>query len=227
MVMMIRNHTENRLINGVMPTLAKAQQGLVLFFALIALVVMSLAAVALIRSVDTGVIVAGNLAFKQSATIDGDNGLSAAMAWIQSNGTALNAPSPANGYYETSTTGIILTKATGGSWPGGLSAWSPGSSSAYVTGITGFSTTTNIGQDQITGNTVQYVIERMCRVTGAPTTSACLMGTATSNDGKSYGTLDDSHMVTLSNSSLSPMYRITAKITGPKNTISYVQSYVF
>jgi type IV pilus assembly protein PilX len=222
MVMM----TRNRLINGVLPSLAKAQQGLVMFFALVALVVMSLAAVALIRSVDTGVVVAGNLAFKQSATIDGDNGLLAAMTWIQSNGATLNAASPANGYYETATTGITLTKATGGSWPVGAGgAWTAGTS-AYVRNVSGFPSG-QPGFDSITGNTVQYVIERMCRVTGAPTTGACLMGTAANDDGNSHGSVDDPHMVSLTNSSLSPMYRITARITGPKNTISYVQSYVF
>ena len=52
------------------PTLAprphrpQRQHGLVLFFALIAMVVMSLAAVALIRAVDTSTLIAGNLACK-------------------------------------------------------------------------------------------------------------------------------------------------------------------
>ena len=54
------------------------QQGLVLFVALIALVAMSLAAAALVRTVDTGVMVAGNLAFKQSATMSADSGITAA-----------------------------------------------------------------------------------------------------------------------------------------------------
>ena len=44
------------------PSFRTAQRGVVLFFALIALVAMSLAAVALIRSVDTSTIIAGNLA---------------------------------------------------------------------------------------------------------------------------------------------------------------------
>ena len=44
------------------------QQGVVLFIALVALVVMSLAAVALIRSVDTNTLIGGNLSFKQAAT---------------------------------------------------------------------------------------------------------------------------------------------------------------
>ena len=48
------------------------QQGVVLFIALIVLVAMSLAGVAMVRSVDTSLGIAGNLAFKQS-TIQGSD----------------------------------------------------------------------------------------------------------------------------------------------------------
>ena len=46
-----------------------SQKGFVLFLALVSLVVMSLAAVALIRSVDTNSLITGNLAFRQNATL--------------------------------------------------------------------------------------------------------------------------------------------------------------
>ena len=45
-----------------------SQTGLVLFFALLALAVMSIAAVALIRSVDTNALLSGNMVFRQSAS---------------------------------------------------------------------------------------------------------------------------------------------------------------
>ena len=47
---------------------AGTQRGLVLFFALIALVAMSLAALALVRSVDTSTLISGNLAFRQAVS---------------------------------------------------------------------------------------------------------------------------------------------------------------
>lgn len=50
----------------------RAQQGVVLFVALIILVAMTLAGIALMRSVDTNVLIAGNLAFRQGATMAGD-----------------------------------------------------------------------------------------------------------------------------------------------------------
>ena len=66
------------------------QRGVVLFFAMIALVVMSLAAVALIRSVDTSTMIAGNLAFKQTATNSGSAGIAGALAYLQSQQAASN-----------------------------------------------------------------------------------------------------------------------------------------
>jgi Tfp pilus assembly protein PilX len=58
------------------------QRGVVLFFALISLLAIMLAAVALIRSVDTSTMIAGNLAFKQAATTSGDAGTEAAINWL-------------------------------------------------------------------------------------------------------------------------------------------------
>ena len=48
-------------------TFPERQRGVVLFIALIVMVAMSLAAIALFRSVDTANLVAGNQAFKQGA----------------------------------------------------------------------------------------------------------------------------------------------------------------
>ena len=61
---------------------ARAQRGVVLFIALIVLVAMSLAGIALMRSVDTNVLVAGNLAFRQTNTMYGDVGVEAASTTL-------------------------------------------------------------------------------------------------------------------------------------------------
>ena len=47
---------------------AARQRGMSLLFTIMTLVVLSLAAVALVRSVDIGALIVGNLAFKQDAT---------------------------------------------------------------------------------------------------------------------------------------------------------------
>jgi Tfp pilus assembly protein PilX len=94
-------HFENNV--GHIPP-AHRQRGVVLFFALIAMVVMMLAAVALIRSVDTSTSVAGNLAFKQSATVSADSGVETALALLRTPALDTTINSAANatlGYYAT------------------------------------------------------------------------------------------------------------------------------
>ena len=74
---------------------AGTQRGLVLFFALIALVAMSLAALALVRSVDTSTLISGNLAFRQAATTSADGGVEnsvAVMTAMQAANDALATP---------------------------------------------------------------------------------------------------------------------------------------
>ena len=204
----------------------KSQKGLVLFFALIALVAMSLAAAALIRSVDTGVMIAGNLAFKQSATNSADGGLVSATNWLTNNGASLLTTARNNGYYATST-GLNLTETAGQTWESvtvgatttSYAAWSDATSllatgSGFVSGV------------DPTGNTVRYVIQRMCRTEGAPTKEGCLMGNALAEGFSKQGKSDD-ELGAIIKGSLSPMYRVTARVSGPKNTISYIQSYVY
>jgi len=50
------------------------EKGLALLVAMIALVAMSLAGIALVRSIDTNTMIAGNLAFRQGATLSADAG---------------------------------------------------------------------------------------------------------------------------------------------------------
>ena len=64
------------------------QGGVVLMMALIVLVAMTLAGIALVRSVNTSNIIAGNLAFQQAATHAGDTGTEAAVGWLEANNTA-------------------------------------------------------------------------------------------------------------------------------------------
>ena len=76
-----------------------------LFIALIVLVAMTLAGIAIMRSVDTGNLVAGNMAFKQSSLSASDNGIAQAFNWLT---TTINNPAtyatleqdiPGQGYY--------------------------------------------------------------------------------------------------------------------------------
>jgi type IV pilus assembly protein PilX len=204
-------------------TLLKRQQGLVLFIALIALVAMSLAAAALIRSVDSSVLVAGNLAFKQSATMSADSSFGLAAEYINTNGSTINADDAANGYYAS----LAPPNATGYTADTDVfnffdeSTWGA-LKSRKATGP-GF---TN-GVDS-SGNTVEYIVQRMCRNTGkAPIVEQdCLLGTSkvggSSNQAQTYTTAGGLQSV-----GASIMYRVTSRVTGPKNTVSVTQAYIY
>ena len=58
----------------------RSQRGVILLIALIMLVAMTLAAIGMIRSVDTGSVIAGNMAFKQATLNASDAGTNAAFS---------------------------------------------------------------------------------------------------------------------------------------------------
>ncbi|MGB4811480.1 MAG: hypothetical protein WBP13_03230 [Methylophilaceae bacterium] len=181
------------------------QQGVVLFFALIALVVMSLAAAALIRSVDTSTLVAGNLSFKRSATISADSGTESAVTWLIANtdATLTNSISTDTYYYPTSAA----------------------DAKTLVNGATAkLATGTDIdalGTDKA-GNTISYIIQRMCTTAGAVTATNCVLsGFANANNDETQG-----ESLPIVNTAKAPVYRVTTKVVGPKNTVSYVQAFI-
>jgi type IV pilus assembly protein PilX len=200
---------------------SQRQQGFVLFLALVSLVVMSLAAVALIRSVDTNSQITGNLAFRQNATLSSAYGLEAVAQTIGSQLVGFETNNnPAMGYYATC---LNFDASAANPCEGERltldAQWVPNTTSALANGLPGI----NNGVDPY-GNTVQYIVERMCNVTGAADVERCMVTTTTGEGGSIKGT--DINPPALSVEPVdNPLYRITVRIAGPKNTISYVQAF--
>ncbi len=211
------------------------QRGVVLFIALIALVAMSLAAVALIRSVDTSTLVAGNLAFKQAATTSGDSGPEGAIIWLMNTANAATSDpwtDPAHsfnndnisaGYYSSINTAVPLDLFADATWATNITA--PATGTSYdATGKEYFDT----AHTKPTGNTVRYLIQRMCRTPNQVLSEGECLFSDTSEDNRSKRVLNYGEAGG-ANSSIagSPIYRITARIVGPKNTISHIQAYAY
>lgn len=185
------------------------QRGAVLFIALIVLVAMSLAGIALIRGVDTANLIAGNLAFKQNATHGGDWGVEQARAWLQGQpATSLyNDDAATKRYYAAMQTGLDFT-ATDPTKPD--FDWDNNSFSA--------------GPDPAGNPEVRYVIHRMCDLAGNPGSVNCVR---TSTGGTTGGTQGGATYGGYALPTTSQIYyRITARVTGPRNTVSYVQVMV-
>jgi Tfp pilus assembly protein PilX len=188
------------------------QSGVVLIIALVVLVAMTLAAVALVRSVDTSNIIAGNLSFQQAATHSADTGIEAAITWLAANngGTTLDSDESTNGYAANGSD-PALSPAAGTSWD---SFWP--SQSARVHKL-------NPTDADSAGNFVEYIIDRLCRNSGAKTAGAsCSASPAVQ---VATGNAEEAGEIQLNAPSV-VYYRITVRVSGPRNTVSYVQTVV-
>lgn len=196
------------------------QKGFVLFLALVSLVVMSLAAVALIRSVDTNSLITGNLAFRQNATLSSAYGLEAVAQTIGAQPYGYQETNDAgNGYYATCRT----FDGNAGNPCGGENLtqdarWVPDTTSQMANNLTGV-----VNGVDLYGNTVQYIVERMCNQAGATLPGRCMTVTNLTDDG-GVNCIEGGQKL-CKNKIDYPLYRITVRIAGPKNTISYVQAF--
>ena len=183
----------------------RRQRGVVLFISLIILVSMSLAGIALIRAIDVNVLLAGNLAFRQGATMAAEVGLESARQKVQT-----YALDPA-WYNDVSNEGYYATWQTGFD-PRGWAGWNQASGSGIITLAT-----------DAAGYTTSYVIHRMCNAAGNPTGSiGCVKAGTSGTAASSFGAVSYSTYA-LQLQGQNPIYRITARISGPKSTTSYVQ----
>lgn len=191
------------------------QQGVVLFLALVVLVAMLLSGLALFRSVDSGVLVAGNLAKQKSATRQGDQGTEAAITWLDAN--------KANGVLHANAPGYVANGLNDS--PAGGTTWV-----AWWDTYTATRPPVSLPADVNTGNTVSYLIQRLCSQAGAPYQGATTCAGpppppagAPPPPGSSMSLLPTPPPTP---SSLAVYYRITSRIVGPRNTVSFVQAII-
>jgi len=188
---------------------ASGQRGTVLFVALIVLVAMTLAGIAIMRSVDTATLIAGNLAFKEATIQSSDNGIEQAYQWLLANRNVLANSNQAAGYYS--------------SRPGAEPNWND--PLTWTNAVT-------VGTDAA-GNTVSYLIHRMCNCPDTLYNGTCAGGNAQQcalflPSGISKQQAGDNFAVGAPRFLADPKlyYRITVRAQGPRNTTSYVQSMV-
>ena len=186
----------------------RQQRGAVLFIALIVLVAMTLAGIAIMRSVDTTTLIAGNIAFKQGTIQSSDNGIEGAYQWLLANRPALASTSAAQGYYSAR---ADLNWNDAGSWANAVSA----------------------GTDAA-GNTISYVIHRMCNCADTGYNGNCATGEANqcaldiATGAAPPPAQGDSFTVGAAGYLQDPkvFYRVTVRAQGPRNTTSFVQAMV-
>lgn len=212
------------------PSLRRTRQrGMSLLFALIALVAISLAAVALVRSVDTSGLVIGNLGFKQDATAASAQGAETAIAWLQANaGTNLHTDRAASGYYAASLDALDPTGQASKVATRAVVNWdADGCASA---GSVGFATCVAPSAEvSLNGgaNRVRYVITRLCSAEGNPAVVDCAFppGAATSSGGNK-GVVDYKQGKAALAVSNQQYYRIIVRALSARGTTAFTETIV-
>jgi len=204
-----------------------SERGVVLILALIVLVALTLAAVALTRSVGTSNVIAGNIAFQQAATHSADVGIEAAVAWIEKNSIATGTGACAG------ITPLGCTQASEGYQALRADPTSSQDWKAFFLQSVKDNKVKKLDADTTTGNTVSYLVQRMCEKEGEANTDinscasspfasagSCPGGTTCTGGGGRGGTGSNV------NASKQTYYRITVMVSGPRNTQSLVQAMV-
>jgi Tfp pilus assembly protein PilX len=202
---------------------SRRQRGVVLFFTLIALLAMSLAAVALIRSVDTSALIAGNLSFKQSTLISADAGVEASMATLAAirDGAPAGSDIDNDPTYPANITDLTVTRGYFASLDSSIdlqsNAWS-GMNFQYA----------NSGMPDAAGNKVKFIIQRMCRDKDLGLAKAdCLLATEPKNTNGTAVQNSTQYCPTCPKNGQPVQTRITVRAEGANNSVSYVQGFVF
>jgi Tfp pilus assembly protein PilX len=192
-------------------SLPSRARGAVLFIALIVLVAMTLAGIAIMRSVDTATLIAGNLAFKQGTVQSSDNGVEQAYQWLLANRPSLSVDNAPQGYNSGYANPVWTNAAT------------------WASSVT-------VGTDAA-GNTISYQVHRMCNCAnttyngvcgGTGQSNQCAMDNPTGTGAPPPPAQGESFTVGAPGYLQDPRvyYRITVRTQGPRSTVSYIQAMV-
>lgn len=202
----------------------KSQHGIVLIFALITLVILLIGAVAISRSLNSSQFAIGNIGFKRDLTNQGERALRAAMEAVRTGGalasiTTRNTDLASANYKAT----MLPTNAQG--IPNALL-----SDTTFLTvGVTSNDITINeaSGAERLR---VRYVIDRLATTTGNCSSSTCTMvNQSVFGGGSSEWINSQTNSGAANNANPSavpeqPIFRITLRIQGARNTMSFFQS---
>ena len=181
------------------------QRGVVLVFTLIILLILSIGAVALVRSMKTSLATAGNLSFRRDLVNQGEQAVSAVMAAFKTgaftSSSATDADNSAANYSST----VLATNAQG--VPNALlSNTAFGRVGTSVNDIVGATPDVNI----------RYIVDRLCSATGPSSGALCVQTTAAPTGGTAPGNGLPPPSATV--------YRLSVRVSGPRSTQVFIQT---
>jgi Tfp pilus assembly protein PilX len=185
----------------------RRQQGVVLIFSLIVLLILAVGAVALLRSMNDSLVTAGNLAFHRDLVNQGEQALSNVMVEFKTAAAPLLGQTTSDMIAANYKSSALPTNAQG-----------------VPTALLGNDATfaaVGTPANDITGATpdvkIRYVIDRMCSVTGAASSTDCVQSSSLPTG----GTANRNTSVAAPTATV---YRVSVRVTGPRNTQAFLQT---
>jgi Tfp pilus assembly protein PilX len=183
------------------------QRGVVLIFTLIILLILTIGAVALVRSMNTSLFSAGNLAFRRDLVNQGEQAVSTVINEFKTGGVlASSASTQANVLASNYSATMLATN-------------SEGVPTALLNG-TAFTSVGTAANDLVGATpdvTIRYVIDRLCSAAGPSSGALCVQSSAAPTGGTANTTPGVPPPT-------ATVYRLSARITGPRSTQVFLQT---
>lgn len=198
----------------------QSERGVVLLFALIALVVMLIGGVAMVRSFNTSLFTAGNIAFKRDLQNQGERAVPVVLARMLT-GT-LNTPALRGANLRTSNYSAAILPTTAQGIP-----------SALIGNDAAFNAVADTNNDIAVagqGVTIRYVVDRLCNAVGLDTTlgpDRCSLAEGNAPTGGSGSELlraEDASAAGAGAVKVQVVYRLSIRVDGPRNTQAFFQT---
>lgn len=181
---------------------------MILYFTIIATAILLIGSIALVRSFDGSLSIAGGMAFKRDLVNQGERGIATVKKMLSAGGvlgletvrqTDLHANNYSASILSSDGHGIPVVLLDDALW--------------VAAGM-------SLGGDIVDNNskvTIRYVIDRLCNGAGPALPNTCTVSTLGSDTG---GTA----WVNKAGGISLPVYRISLRVTGPENTQTFMQS---
>ncbi len=182
------------------------QDGVVLIFSLIVLLILLIGAVALMRSMNTSLLTAGNLAFRRDLVNQGEQAVSTVINEFKTGGALVGLTTANNQSLNYSAT-ILATNTEG-----------------VPLALLNNSTFSTVGtsSNDITGSTsdvqIRYVVDRLCSTTGSSSSALCAQSKANPTGGTGGS---GAPPVTPPSSTV---YRLSVRVSGARSTQVFLQT---
>lgn len=185
----------------------KIEQGFVVIIVLIVMLIMMIGGIALMRSVDTATLLAGNAAFRRDAASRADQAIATALSRFRTGalGTLVDIATTENNLLTSNYSAALLASNDQGI-------------PNVLLNPNGFESTYTYPAINENGNQVLHLIERMCTEAGPAREDRCIFAQRTLQ-GKKTGKRGPF-------TTIPPLFRVTVRVEGPKQTVHFTQAII-